>query len=145
MFEYLNKKKVLLVYTPLIVYWLILFTATSLPVEKLPSMGLSDKVNHLMAYFVLAVLVNLTLLFQRKSEFLFKYAAVATLLISSFYGIADELHQMLIPGRSAEVLDWVADALGAILGILLVYFLKNRFNYQPDYSRDKSLSNMELS
>ncbi len=136
MFEYLNKKKVLLVYTPLIVYWLILFIATSIPVEKLPSIGLSDKVNHLMAYFVLSVLVYLTLIFQRKSSFLFNYAPVATLIISTFYGIADELHQMLIPGRSAEVLDWVADAFGAVLGILLVYFLKNRLMYQPDYSQE---------
>jgi VanZ family protein len=135
LFEYLNKKKVLLVYIPLIVYWLILFTATSIPVEKLPSIGLSDKVNHLMAYFVLSALVYLTLIFQRKSRFLFNYAPVATLIISIFYGIADELHQMLIPGRSAEVLDWAADALGAVLGILLVFFLKNRLKYQPDYAQ----------
>ena len=134
MFEYLQKRKVLLVYSPLIVYWLILFTATSLPVEKLPSIGLSDKVNHLLAYFVLSVFVYLTLLFQRKSKFLFKYAPAATLIISTFYGITDELHQLLIPGRSAEVLDWMADAIGAILGILLVYYLKNRLKYQPDYA-----------
>lgn len=134
MFEFLSKRKVLLVYTPLIVYWLILFTATSIPTKDLPSIGFSDKVNHLMAYFVLSVLVYLTLLFQRKSELLFNYAPIVTLIISSFYGIADELHQMLIPGRSAEVFDWFADAIGAILGILLVYFLKSRLKYQPDFS-----------
>lgn len=134
MFEFLSKRKVLLVYTPLIVYWLILFTATSIPTKDLPSIGFSDKVNHLMAYFVLSVLVYLTLLFQRKSELLFNYAPIVTLIISSFYGIADELHQMFIPGRSAEVFDWFADAIGAILGILLVYFLKSRLKYQPDFS-----------
>lgn len=135
MFEYLNKKKTLLVYTPLIVYWLILFTATSLPAKDLPSIGLSDKVNHLLAYFVLSILVYLTLLLQRKSKFLFNYAPVATLIISLFYGIADELHQILIPGRSAEVFDWFADAIGAILGVLLVHYLKNRAKDQPDFSQ----------
>ena len=133
MFEYLNKNKVLLIYTPLIVYWLILFTATSLPVEKLPSIGLSDKVNHLFAYFVLSVLVNLTLLFQRKSKFLFNYAPLATLVISSFYGIADELHQMLIPGRSAEVLDWIADAIGTSAGVFLIYYLKRKQKFKPEF------------
>lgn len=133
MFEYLSKKKALLVYTPLIAYWLILFTATSLPANDLPSIGLSDKINHLLAYFVLAILVYLALLLQRKSKFLFNYAPAATLVISLFYGIADELHQMLIPGRSAEVFDWFADATGVILGVLLVYYLKNRSKYQPDF------------
>lgn len=133
MFEYLDKKKVLLVYIPLVIYWLVLFTATSIPVEKLPSIGLSDKVNHLLAYFVLSVLFYLALLFQRKSKFLFDNASLAALVISSFYGIADELHQMLIPGRSAEVLDWIADAVGVVLGVLLISYIKFRLKYKPEF------------
>jgi VanZ family protein len=133
LFEYLQKRKVILVYLPLIIYWLVLFTATTLPVQELPSIGLSDKVNHFIAYFVLSVLVHLTLIYQRKFEILFNYAPAATLIISLLYGIADELHQMLIPGRSAELLDWIADASGAIIGVLLVLYLKNRFKYKSEY------------
>ena len=133
MFEFLEKRKVWLVYIPLVIYWLILFVATTLPAQRLPSVGFTDKVNHFIAYFVLAVLVNLTLIYQRKSRFLFEKATVATIVICLFYGAADELHQMLVPGRFAETLDWVADALGAFTGVLFVYFLINRLRYRLEF------------
>jgi VanZ family protein len=133
LFEYLEKRKVWLVYIPLVVYWLILFTATTLPAEKLPSIGFTDKIDHFIAYFILAVLVNLMLIFQRKSRLLFEKAPMATIIICLFYGAADELHQMLIPGRSAETLDWVADASGTFVGIFIVYFLINRLNYHLEF------------
>ena len=31
-------------------------------------------------------------------------------------GALDELHQSLVPGRSAELGDWLADAVGVALG-----------------------------
>jgi len=130
LFEYLEKRKVLLVYVPLIIYWLILFIATTLPAERLPSVGFSDKINHFLAYFVLAVLVNLMLIYQRKSRFLFETAQIATIIICLFYGALDELHQLLVPGRSAETWDWVADALGTLTGVLIVYLLINRLRYR---------------
>ena len=133
MFEYLEKRKVWLVYIPLVVYWLILFTATTLPAERLPSVGFTDKVNHFIAYFILAVLVNLTLIYQRKSRLLFEKAPIATVIICLFYGAVDELHQLLVPGRSAETLDWVADASGAFTGIFIVYFLLNKLRYRLEF------------
>jgi VanZ family protein len=45
----------------------------------------------------------------------------------------DELHQMLVPGRFAETLDWVADALGAFAGVVFVYFLINRLRYRLEF------------
>lgn len=133
MFEFLEKRKVWLVYIPLIIYWLILFVATTIPVERLPSIGFTDKINHFIAYFVLAVLVNLTLIYQRKSKFLFEKAQIATIVICLFYGAVDELHQMLVPGRFADTWDWVADALGAFSGVLFVYFLINRLKYRLEF------------
>lgn len=134
MFEYLEKRKVWLVYLPLIIYWLILFIATSLPAERLPSIGFSDKINHFIAYFVLSVLFNLMLIYQRKSRFLFEKATIATIIICSLYGVADELHQILVPGRFAETLDWVADASGTIVGVLIVNFLINKLKYRLKFN-----------
>jgi len=42
------------------------------------------------------------------------------LLLASAYGVSDEIHQAFVPGRSADVLDWLADTLGAALFIFLV-------------------------
>jgi len=130
LFEFLEKRKVWLVYTPLVIYWMILFTATSLPAPDLPKIGISDKVAHLTAFFCLAILLNLTLMYQRKSKLFYENASLITLIICLFYAGVDELHQMLIPGRSAELLDWLADGAGAFLGILMVKFLVNRFKYR---------------
>ncbi|MBI4126168.1 MAG: VanZ family protein [Deltaproteobacteria bacterium] len=33
------------------------------------------------------------------------------------YGLSDEIHQSFVPGRSASVGDWMADGLGAAIGI----------------------------
>jgi len=123
-----------LVYIPLVIYWIILFTATTLPVKELPSFGIGDKFNHFFAYFVLSVLLFLLFTYQRRSIMLFKYALFATVIIVSFYGIADELHQILIPGRSAEVYDWIADFLGSITGTSLISYLKNKLNYKPEFN-----------
>jgi VanZ family protein len=134
LFEYLQKRKVWLIYVPLAVYWLILFSATTIPTQKLPSIGFNDKLMHFLAYFVLAVLVNLTMIFQRKSILLFEKAPLATIIISLFYGAVDELHQMLVPGRSAETLDWIADAIGVVFGVFAVYFLINRLGFRLEFN-----------
>ncbi len=134
MFKYLEKRKVWLVYIPLTIYWLILFTATSLPVQRLPSIGFSDKINHFLAYFILAVLVNLTLIYQRKSRFLFNKASLVTIFIGLLYGAFDELHQILIPGRFAETLDWIADGMGTLVGVLVVYYLISKLKYRLEFN-----------
>jgi VanZ family protein len=136
LFEYLEKRKLWLVYIPLGVYWLILFTATSLPLNQLPSIGLSDKINHFAAFFILSVLLYLTLKFQRKNRFLFEKAFMLTLIICLIYGAIDEIHQMWIPGRYTELLDWVADGLGSIAGLLVVIFLMNKFSYRTDFTAE---------
>ncbi len=133
MFKYLEKRKVWLVYIPLTIYWLILFIATSLPLQRLPSVGFNDKINHFLAYFILAILINLTLIYQRKSRLLFNKAPLVTILIGLFYGAVDELHQILVPGRFAETLDWMADGLGTVTGVLFVYYLINRLKYQLEF------------
>jgi len=123
LFKFLEKNKKLLVYTPLVVYWIILFGATTLPAASMPSFGVVDKVNHLSAYFILAILLFLTLLFQQKIPFAKNRVAAYALIICSLYGMLDEVHQIFIPGRSAEFLDFLADACGALLGVLLMNYL----------------------
>ena len=130
MFEYLEQRKTWLVYLPLALYWIILFTATTLPGNQLPDLHLSDKIEHFSAFFILSVLLNLALIFQRKSFVLFKYAALVTIVITLSYGAIDELHQIFIPGRSADIRDWLADSTGVILGVFILNLVKSLFNYK---------------
>ena len=131
MFEYLEKRKVPLIYFPLILYWIMLFTATSLPAANLPSVAVGDKLKHFTAFFGLSVLLSLTLLYQNKVLLLKKYFLAAALIISSIYGLLDEIHQSFVPGRNNEFLDWVADSLGAAAGVFIVFYLLKKFKYFP--------------
>lgn len=35
------------------------------------------------------------------------------------YGASDEIHQFFVPGRSSDVRDWLADALGVLAGVFI--------------------------
>ena len=130
MFEYLERNKIMLVYIPLVLYWIILFTATTLPGNQLPNLGISDKIEHFSAFLILSVLLNLTLLFQRKSRLFFRYATILTIIICLLYGAVDEIHQLIIPGRSADIRDWLADSTGVFLGVFILNLIKNLINYK---------------
>ena len=132
LFNYLERNKVVLVYLPLVIYWILLFTLTSLPTNSVPSVGVNDKVEHFAAYFVLSFLLYFTLIFQQKSVTLKKNAFLFTILFVILYGILDEVHQLLIPGRSCEFLDFFADVFGGVLGMILMkLFVKlNKFQEQ---------------
>lgn len=130
MFNFLERNKVLLVYLPLVFYWILLFTLTTLPTQSLPAVGVNDKLEHTLAYFGLSFLLYLTLLFQKKSVMLKKYAMLFTILIVLFYGVLDEVHQLLIPGRSCELLDFLADMLGGVLGIVVIKILIYVYKFQ---------------
>jgi VanZ family protein len=110
------------IYSALILYWIILLLATSLPGPSLPDIGGGDKVKHFAAYAVLTMLLTLAIKVQDKKPGLKKYAFLLSVGVASFYGMADEIHQMFIPGRNCEFLDWIADTAGALIGSLIVYF-----------------------
>ena len=42
---------------------------------------------------------------------------VWAIVIASLFGVSDELHQHFTPGRSMDVLDWVADTTGAVVAV----------------------------
>ena len=41
--------------------------------------------------------------------------------ISTIYGVTDEVHQMFVPLRTADLADLAADALGAAAAVLVLY------------------------
>ena len=94
----------------LVVYWMAMLWGTHRPPGPPgPDLHL-DKVAHLGGFFGLAVLVGLTL---------HKYgrAIWIALPIVMLYAAADELTQPSF-GRTADPLDWIADGIGAVCGLL---------------------------
>jgi hypothetical protein len=91
-----------------------LCSSITLPTWGQPKYG-TDKLVHLMLFGLLANFVG-RMTFVRRCRPLGVYTAV---LIVSFFGVVDELHQHFTPGRSMDVLDWTADTLGAFAATLL--------------------------
>lgn len=87
---------------------------TSIPGADLPHVALrdADKLVHFTMYGVFAWLSTRSL--ARPG----RIARVAVLVVLgvSIFGALDEWHQQFIPGRSMELLDWMADTLGALAG-----------------------------
>lgn len=123
MFSYLERNRKYLLHFPLFIYWIVLFILTSLPSGMAITTDVSDKINHFGAYGLLSVFLYSTLYFQNKFSILKKYPALFTVLIASVYGALDEIHQMYVPGRSAEFLDWIADFTGSIVAVLITRYL----------------------
>ena len=75
---------------------------------------LADKLEHLAEFAVLGVLLWNAV--SRHHPLPGVTPAMFVLAIGAGYGALDELHQSLVPGRSMELGDWLADAVGVALG-----------------------------
>lgn len=115
------QKKLLL--GALILYWPTLFILAHIPIPQLVrSAHVSDKSLHFIAYLILAFLLWFAINPQRKVNWL-KASAWWVLLVLAAYGIVDELLQGCMSGRSCDIMDYVADLIGAITGLILFSLL----------------------
>lgn len=78
-----------------------------------------DKFAHAGVFGLLAILLRL-------AGFKFWQA----FLISSLYGISDELHQYFVDGRASDAYDWFADSFGAFIASSLMNFFTFELNSQ---------------
>jgi VanZ family protein len=105
-------------------YWIALFTATHLPpsVPIVPGTE-GDKLAHLIAYAILALLI--ACYWQASAGWLGREHFLWIVLVCAAFGAIDELLQIPV-GRYASALDWIADVLGAVVGVA-VFAVWRRF------------------
>jgi VanZ family protein len=97
-----------------VIAWMgVIFWGSSQPGSAVP--GRFSVIGHLVEYAVLGILVAIALAPGRP-----RTIALWAIAAASVYGITDELHQLLVPGRTADPLDWATDTVGAVAGVLLV-------------------------
>jgi hypothetical protein len=94
-------------------YWLAIFTGTHLPGRIVQGAVSNDKMAHFGALAGLAFLLAWVLAPFRPS----RRVIVITFLVAVTYAAIDEVTQMLVPSRSADIHDWYADVAGAVIGI----------------------------
>jgi VanZ family protein len=98
-----------------------MFIGTSLPGEYYPSLEIFsyDKLIHLGAFMGLGILTYRALRNQDRFPTLASHAFLWTVILATVYGAFDETHQIFVPGRMADVMDWLADVSGVFVAVLL--------------------------
>jgi len=109
-----------LVWTVTAGYWVLLVVLTHVPPARVPAAPVSDKLLHFVAYFILTLLLILSL---REARLRFAAAIATASVIALAYGVADELVQKLV-GRHCSLRDWLADAAGVAAAVLLATLIR---------------------
>lgn len=97
----------------LIFQWLKDLQAQVLP----PGVDVVNPTAHFCEYLIFgALLAN-----AWRTKVTLPWAVWAAVLCASLYGISDEIHQIFVPGRTADPIDWLVDTCGAALGAFVAY------------------------
>jgi hypothetical protein len=91
----------------------LIFLVSARPSVPMPAVTHFDKLAHFAAYCVLGLCLAYA---QGRTGVLSPGWMV---LVGVLYGVSDELHQSFVPGRTAELGDWIADSLGVIAGVAI--------------------------
>ena len=116
---------------PLLVWALLIFWLSSLstlPRIKTPVIP-ADKLAHISFYFVFCWFSRRALFFQNGSKFLKRWSLLIAFLVTCCYGYSDEFHQLFVPRRTFDYYDMLADAIGALI-FVIVFIVANRLNDQ---------------
>lgn len=109
------------------IWAVLILIATTVPLTDLaaraPALWL-DKLVHGLLYLVLGWLVGAALCAMGRRN---ATAGAIALLVLAVFALLDEVHQRWLPGRVASMGDWVADVVGATIGLTAGMILWNVF------------------
>ena len=107
-------------------YLVLIFGVSSIPQNPLSRtcFKVSDKLAHLAEYTGFGLLLSLAFrsTFRRVRRWVLLLVVV---LIGAAVGALDEAYQATVPGRERELLDWVADVTGVLVGSCLAMALSS--------------------
>jgi len=122
-YNFIMVKKIFSLWMPVVVWAMVIFYFSSIPVAKVTGSYWWDftlkKTAHLIEYFIFFILLyraikNSILSSQKMAFFLAMVILIA-------YAFSDEIHQSFTPGREPKIRDVIIDSLGGFIGI---WFLK---------------------
>lgn len=101
----------------------VFFVSAQHRLPQLPGVLAWDKLQHSTGFVLGGLLLARALEGTRG-------AALLAFVVGLAYAATDELHQLFVPGRHADVRDWVADAIGIAAGIaawrLYIFLVERR-------------------
>ena len=113
-----KKRKFLLVYFPLAVYWIAMTFSITISADILFKYNFNDKLQHAISFFILTLMLIIACGVQEKikpfnlSPFLWAF------LIASLYGTLSEIIQYFMPLRYCDIYDLAANFAGSLTAVL---------------------------
>ena len=109
------RERRILVWLPAVAWAALIYFISAQPEEAFERLGLTGLLlsvgGHLVVYFVLMVLLVVALRYS--SSLSTNHVYRVAFLIIILYGLSDEYHQSFVPGRTATIVDWLVDLIGA--------------------------------
>jgi len=112
----------------LIVYAALIFAVSSrpLPLDYVPRIPHFDKLMHLAAYGVMAMLC-FRVFWQDREHPAPGWVLILAAVLTTVYGAVAEFHQIYVPRREFDWLDIAANGVGAALAVALWEPLTRRY------------------
>jgi VanZ family protein len=107
-------------WAPVAIYMALIFGISSISSPPDLSTSIGDKGAHAILYSGLAALLVRALAGGWWRSFGVRIAAGA-ITLSTLYGVTDEIHQIFVPPRTAELADLAADAIGSVAAVVVLY------------------------
>ena len=126
-----STRRFLYYWLPVALYCALIFIQSGRPVTaELPALPGMDKILHFSAYALLGMLFARAFKAQLPDApplGRLTLAGLATVL----YGASDEFHQSFVPMRMADPMDFLADATGALAGVIAYHRLFRSVSRHP--------------
>ena len=104
---------------------LIFFLSSQSTLPMPPLFPHGDKVIHAGAYAVMGVAA--WRIFQHL-PWPVTLHVLYSICFCSLYGVSDEWHQSFVPGRDSDVMDWLADTVGAASAVFFMQWMKQNYS-----------------
>ena len=112
---------------PVIAYIGIIFAFSSIHGSSLPGLFPNmDKLEHILEYSLFGLLAGRAIRFTLGGAGRRLLAAGATMGMGAVVALLDELYQSRVPGRSADVLDWIVDVAAVGIAVLATQLVHTR-------------------
>jgi len=112
----MDYKKFSLYWLPVIIYAAAIFVFSSQSAINAPEVfPYSDKLLHFLEYAIFGFLLLRALCSTGAVSVGVGLRAIAVIL-AVIYGLSDEIHQHFVPGRAMDMMDFLSDSVGALVG-----------------------------
>lgn len=116
---------------PVFLYAGLIFYVSSIPGSEVPTIGIDLSPIHIPEFYILSYLLFRALKTNNGDKPL--TSAFLAIIISTMYGILDEIHQLFVSGRIFSIYDILLNLMGSLIILFNLWggtrFLKNKLNF----------------